>query len=110
MYIRKAKAEKDCKNMTRKLKEQKAIKTKEKAAVVDRMLQVFEQNTAVAVSGATLELAGELKQSKRAGEGLKHKLGKSQVYSLLLAGSAKPSPISMCCMLCLIFVIFFCLL
>ncbi len=77
--------------MTRKLKEQKAIKTKEKAAVVDRMLQVFEQNTAVAVSGATLELAGELKQSKRAGEGLKHKLGKSQVYLLLIVGSAKPS-------------------
>jgi hypothetical protein len=96
--------------MTRKFKEQKAINTKEKATVVDRMVKVCERDTAVAVSGATLELAGELKKSKRAGEGLKHKLGKSQVYSLLLAGSAKPSPISMCSMLCLIFVIFFCLL
>jgi hypothetical protein len=99
MYIRKAKAEKDCKNITRKLKEQKAIKTKEKAAVVERMLQVCERNTAVAVSGATLELACELKQSKRAGEGLKHQLGKSQVYFLLLVGSAKPSPVIFFCLL-----------
>ena len=62
--------------MTRKLKEQKAIKTKEKATVVDRMLKVCERDTAVAVSDATLELAGELKKTKRAGEGLKHKLGR----------------------------------
>ena len=79
MYVRKAKAEKDCKNMARQLKAQKAKSLGEKANVVERMRAVFEREKDVAVSDATLVLKGDLRKSNRGVECLKHTLGKSEV-------------------------------
>ena len=80
MYIQKAKAEKDCKSMTRKkLKLLKASKTADKARVVEKMQMKCERHTAVAVSDATVHLRNDLQKTIRGMETVKHNLGKSEV-------------------------------
>jgi hypothetical protein len=79
MYIRKAKAEKDCKSMTRKLKLLKARRTADNARVVEKMQMKCERHTAVAVSDATVHLRNDLQKTIRGMETLKHNLGKSEV-------------------------------
>ena len=81
LYMRKCKIEKDCTNMARRLREQKAINSDEKAIVVARMRMVGERQTSVAVSEATLGLQSDLKKSKRGFESLKYTLGKLEVNS-----------------------------
>ena len=78
--MRKTKAEKQCKNMTRLLEAQKSKSIEEKTAVVNRMRKVFERDTAVAVSDATVRLEGDLRKSNRGVECLKHTLWKSEVF------------------------------
>jgi hypothetical protein len=77
--MRKAKAEKDCKNMARQLKAQKCKSMVDQKNVVDRMRVVFEREKDVAVSDATVHLASDLKKSRRGVEGLQKMLGKSEV-------------------------------
>jgi hypothetical protein len=79
MYMRKAKAEKECKNMARQLKAQKSKSLEEKANVVERMRVVFEREIDVAVSDATMVLKGDLKKCNRGVECLQHTLGKAEV-------------------------------
>ena len=79
LYMRKCKIEKDCTNMARQLKAQKAKTNEERSKVVERMRMVFERKTAVAVSDATVLLQDDLKKSNRGVEGLKYILGKSEV-------------------------------
>jgi hypothetical protein len=76
LYIRKAKAEKDCRNMAKKLRKQKSLNSEERATVVARMRMVGERQTAVAVLEATLGLHSDLKKSKRGVESLKYTLQK----------------------------------
>jgi hypothetical protein len=87
LYMRKSKIEKDCTNMARQLKAQKAKTNQERSKVVERMQMVFERKTAVALSDATVQ--DDLKKSERGVEGLKYILGKSEVHfafvSLLLS-------------------------
>jgi len=78
--MRKAKAEKDCKNMARQLKSQKSKSLEKKANFVERMRVVFEREKDVAVSDATMVLKGDLRKSNRGVECLKHTLWKSEVY------------------------------
>ncbi len=77
--MRKTKAEKQCKNMSRLLKTQKTKSIEEKTVVVDRMRKVFERDTAVAVSDATVHLQVDLKKTIRGVAGLKSTLGKTEV-------------------------------
>ncbi len=79
LYVRKTKAEKQCKNMSRLLEAQKTKSIEEKTVVVDRMRKVFERDTAVAVSDATVRLQGDLKKTIRGVAGLKSTLGKTEV-------------------------------
>ena len=79
LYVRKNKAEKHCKNMTRLLEAQKSKSIEEKIVVVDRMRRVFERDTAVAVSDATVRLEGDLKKTIRGVTSLKSTLGKKEV-------------------------------
>ncbi len=79
LYIRKAKAEKDCRNMTKKFREQKSINSEERAIVMARMRMVGERQTAVAVLEATLGLHSDLKKSNRGVESLKYTLQKLEV-------------------------------
>ena len=79
MYVRKAKAEKDCKKMSQRLKIQKAKSSEEKTVVVKRMREVLARDTAVAVSDATVRLEGDLKKSMRGVAALQLTLGKTEV-------------------------------
>ena len=79
LYVRKTKAEKQCKNMTRLLEAQKSKSIEEKTVVVNRMRKVFERDTAVAVSDATVRLEGDLKKTIRGVKCLKSTLGKKEV-------------------------------
>ena len=84
MYLRKAKAEKECKNMARQLKAQKSKSLEEKANVVERMRVVFEREIDVAVSDVTMVLKGDLKKCNRGVACLQHTLGKSEVNFFLI--------------------------
>jgi hypothetical protein len=79
LYVRKQKAEKNCKNMTRLLEAQKSKSIEDKKVVVERMRRVFERDTAVAVSDATLRLEGDLKTTLRGVNCLKSTLGKKEI-------------------------------
>ena len=79
LYVRKNKAEKQCKNMARLLEAQKSKSINEKNVVVERMRKVFERDTAVAVADATVRLEGDLKKTIRGVTGLKSTLGKTEV-------------------------------
>ena len=100
MYVRKAKAEKDCKNMSQRLRIQKAKSNAERGGIVQRMRMVCERETAVAVADATVHMASDLKKSMRGVLVLQHTLDKSEVILFLGAkNSAKPSPFL--CVVCL---------
>ena len=65
--------------MTRLLEAQKSKSIEEKIVVVERMRRVFERDTAVAVSDATVRLEGDLKKTIRGVTCLKSTLGKKEV-------------------------------
>ncbi len=83
IYVRTAKAEKDCKNMSQRLKIQKAKSNAERGGIVQRMRMVCERETAVAVADATVHMASDLKKSMRGVMVLKHMLDKSEVRLIL---------------------------
>ena len=90
LYVRKTKAEKKCIDMTRLLETQKLKSIEEKTVVVQRMRKVFERDTAVAVSDATVRLEGELKKTIRGVTGLKSTLSKTEVRFLILLKVRSP--------------------
>ena len=98
MYVRKAKAEKDCKKMSQRLKIQKAKSNAEKGGIVQRMRMVCERETAVAVADATVDMASDLKKSLRGVLVLKHTLEKSEVLPILyLDRTCEALAIFVCC-------------
>ncbi len=104
MYVRKAKAEKDCKKMSQRLKIQKAKSNAEKGGIVQRMRMVCERETAVAVADATVDMASDLKKSLRGVLVLKHTLDKSEVLLILyLDRTCEALAIFVCCVSLCIF-------
>ena len=104
MYVRKAKAEKDCKNMSQRLKIQKAKSNAERGGIVQRMRMVCERDTAVAVADATVHMASDLKKSMRGVLVLKHTLDKSEVILILyLDRTCEALAIFVCCVSSCIF-------
>ncbi len=85
MNVRKAKAEKDCKKMSQRLKIQKAKSNAERGGIVQRMRMVCERETAVAVADATVHMASDLKKSQRGVLVLKHTLDKSEVILIFFS-------------------------
>ena len=80
IYVQKAKAEKQVKQITQKYKEQKLKSIAETSKVVERMQKVCERRTSVAVHDATVHLQRDLTTSIRGEKGLKYTLGKSKVH------------------------------
>ena len=104
MYVRKAKAEKDCKKMSQRLKIQKAKSNAERGGIVQRMRMVCERETAVAVADATVDMASDLKKSLRGVLVLKHTLDKSEVILILyLDRTCEALAIFVCCVSLCIF-------
>ena len=104
MYVRKAKAEKDCKIMSQRLKIQKAKSNAERGGIVQRMRMVCERETAVAVADATVHMASDLKKSLRGVLVLKHTLDKSEVILILyLDRTCEALAIFVCCVSSCIF-------
>ena len=83
IYVQKAKAEKQVKQITQKYKEQKLKSIAETSKVVERMQKVCERRTSVAVHDATVHLQRDLTTSIRGEKGLKYTLGKSKVHFCL---------------------------
>ena len=86
MYVQKAKAEKQVKQIAQKYKEQKLKSIAETSKVVERMQKVCERRTSVAVHDATVHLQRDLTTYKRGEKGLKYTLGKSKVHFCICRG------------------------
>ena len=88
MFGRKAKAEKDCRKLSRKLKDHERKSTEKMAHACDKIRKANKRDMEVAVLSATVGLENELKKSVRGAQGLKRNVAAAKVLVAYLCSYA----------------------